>query len=1520
MANDQISLIWDDAVRQYDETTGINPHDACFPKPQSAEDLLNLLDQKQSKFSEFRSKKAKLFKVLSGTLKPIQLLGNVASGGASTVFPPSSAIFGAVTYLIDAASGVSAAYDAIISLFASMNESTCRLLVHLQQEIVPELRQIVTEIFAEFMSLCATSTKYIKRGRFLKYWKILFMGRDSAIQGALNRLKTLTDNEVKMVGALTLSQASKTGKVVDNMHSNVVHTNVMAKETNASLKNISVSLRNMDGALSSLRLVGEEEGHEGEKQTETAMLQKLKRDLCPDRSVQDDLDAATNGRVAGTCEWIRAEPLFQAWLERSQALLWVSGGPGAGKSYLSASIIQHLQGLFPQGVNNTSRVSIAYFFCRDFHPNRRSFDKILRTLAYQIAENDSVYLRHALRVCEALDDLRTLRSIWRTLFLDFFNVEGLKSSVYIIVDGLDESYRKDRNEFLQLLREVERKQVGDRIPAIKTLLVGRLDLTQDIEGILERAVPMIEISARKNSMDIDSYIASGIKKSATVRKVPEPLRQEIIYKLREGADGMFLWVNLMITEISNKRRLDSIRQALEQMPEGLSAMILHILQRLSTELEPEAREELTTLLSWVTCAAMPLSLGVLDFAVTLRSSPEDKFVNLEDDLRKRYASLFTLVREDGKTTEDLQPGAQRHDVDFEDDSSNEHLNPMESGPTNAQAGAEENEEDDEVTSNPCSTLVRLRHASLGDYLRGNQDQQGIAVVFNLNQSELVIAKTCMAVLCDQGGFEEWVLYSFLIYAASFWQHHLIRVDLSKVETEDKREVVRFLLMLFREPETFDRWTVVRSFSLPGEKLPGARDLHEAWLFDNEATNCIQKWLSDEAVSDILDPEIRAWSLTTGTRFVEELFKPIAMQLARLWLQCGATGWGCYTFIDAYLRKIERQPDETQLPSDSTSVEVVDANRILTVAHWAQFERTALWLAKVGVVLRESGNIDLAIKYGLSAIEEDDKLAIAYADLARTYEWCREYETAIQYALTSQELQKAEDNPDDDTYEIAIRYLYLGQVPAAVAYLGRKTRLRTLDVSCSKLHLRLLLELKEFKEVFTLLRQLEAAKKPDTGFMPYKGYSYLMECFCDEENGHTGHYVHRPLRRQAQRLQETEYLNHCYEVVIQEAKKEGHVRHWAMTQAWHAQFLSELNIDIDRAVWIWEHIVSYQALVKHEERLAQARRLASHELSMVAFSKALAAYRAGTAYASFVTSMERLAKNRAIAQSRAVDPNGSENCALVLASFYRIQGRLDDAKTLIRPMVISALDILTDDDRKNDKDRFLQLSRLLNRMGDDLNTTAARHLRYMTYAAEHGQQQRDAADNAGAKTDDELKDNGEEEGAGQAQSDAEKKPDEAELEIDKRHLSDGAGREQDQNQDHQPAQGSAPVNNDQPCASVPAVRDDPGTAEESEYAKSGWEQTVPLGIFGTCDGPCGSGLGPNSGTHRCRYCVDYDFCDACFHLLQTGQMLYRICDPTHDFFTCTFPLSPIPPGMVRVGDQLRPISEWLDDLRTAWTLV
>lgn len=116
----QIPAIYDRAVKKYREITDDTLDVEFLAKIPNVDDLTKEIDARNAKFSEFREKRGVLFDVLKTALIPVELFGNLAAGGASMVFPPSSLVFGAVTYLMSAAKGVSASYDAIQDLMVTL--------------------------------------------------------------------------------------------------------------------------------------------------------------------------------------------------------------------------------------------------------------------------------------------------------------------------------------------------------------------------------------------------------------------------------------------------------------------------------------------------------------------------------------------------------------------------------------------------------------------------------------------------------------------------------------------------------------------------------------------------------------------------------------------------------------------------------------------------------------------------------------------------------------------------------------------------------------------------------------------------------------------------------------------------------------------------------------------------------------------------------------------------------------------------------------------------------------------------------------------------------------------------------------------------------------------------------------------------------------------------------------------------------------------------------------------------------
>ena len=255
--------------------------------------------------------------------------------------------------------------------------------------------------------------------------------------------------------------------------------------------------------------------------------------------------------LEGTGNWIKEEPLFKAWINKETPILWILGGPGAGKSFLSSRIISHIQELYAQDPDEPARISIGYFFVKEDDERLRSSNAIFKCIALQIANHNPVYKKHVVNVCESRDRIGTAKGTWQSLFLDFFrSQQNVDSRAFVVIDGLDEAPKAEREKFLELLRSLkDHHSLGiSARPNFSFVIVGRLELQESIADVWESRTTFIEVSAAKNNADIEKYIKDGMHKVRALKnkRIPledrENLRADILRKSKEGANGMFLWV------------------------------------------------------------------------------------------------------------------------------------------------------------------------------------------------------------------------------------------------------------------------------------------------------------------------------------------------------------------------------------------------------------------------------------------------------------------------------------------------------------------------------------------------------------------------------------------------------------------------------------------------------------------------------------------------------------------------------------------------------------------------------------------------------------------------------------------------------------------------------------------------------------------------------------------------------------------------------------------------------------------
>lgn len=310
-------------------------NDPAFPHPSSIRDLETSLEAQNNKFADFRKKRGVVFDTLNGACKPIELLGNIAAGGAAMAFPPTTLCFGAITYLINAAKGVSASYDAIVDLMGTLKDFLVRLTIYNREGLPSELRDKFAEILATLLEVFARSAKVVKPGfggRLLSMGKNVLLGSDEKLDDLVSRLDKMTSSESRLVGAETLTESKRTGRKVEEVSLTLTETSMAVVEGNRMISDVSVgvhqiSLKQDDfrnevrEEISIVMAAMSESRTEANEGKDRKHIDKAKTILQPSVNPIDTYTRIDKTRVPGTGDWIRKEELFQAWIKIDNSVL-----------------------------------------------------------------------------------------------------------------------------------------------------------------------------------------------------------------------------------------------------------------------------------------------------------------------------------------------------------------------------------------------------------------------------------------------------------------------------------------------------------------------------------------------------------------------------------------------------------------------------------------------------------------------------------------------------------------------------------------------------------------------------------------------------------------------------------------------------------------------------------------------------------------------------------------------------------------------------------------------------------------------------------------------------------------------------------------------------------------------------------------------------------------------------------------------------------------------------------------------
>lgn len=245
----EFKQVWEEAFSLYQKKTGRDlKSNSVLKHLQSTDALLEHIDTHEHDFEGFRQRKAKLWAVLRGVMRGVELVGSLTVNALTlTPFSYASPVLGAVLFLVTAAKGVSEAYDSIIDLLSQLAYFTGRLQEYTKAAMEPKLRKLIVDILTSLLEIFARSEKLIRETRFKQYISVTFLGGNEKVAGAKERLRSLVEEETRLVGSLTYSTALRTSDMVDRTETIVQKTDRTTERNEKKLEAIATS---MSGKLS----------------------------------------------------------------------------------------------------------------------------------------------------------------------------------------------------------------------------------------------------------------------------------------------------------------------------------------------------------------------------------------------------------------------------------------------------------------------------------------------------------------------------------------------------------------------------------------------------------------------------------------------------------------------------------------------------------------------------------------------------------------------------------------------------------------------------------------------------------------------------------------------------------------------------------------------------------------------------------------------------------------------------------------------------------------------------------------------------------------------------------------------------------------------------------------------------------------------------------------------------------------------------------------------------------------------
>ncbi|KZM20487.1 hypothetical protein ST47_g8336 [Ascochyta rabiei] len=338
----------------------------------------------------------------------------------------------------------------------------------------------------------------------------------------------------------------------------------------------------------------------------------------------------------GTGEWFTSSPKFTAWLREPGATLFCPGIPGAGKTVIAATAIEHLE-----KTTRNDTEAVAYLFLNYKEQESQNIVDLLGAIVKQFVQGRALIADHVLELYRRHGG--TVKPSTKELANALQAVVSELGTAYLVVDALDECSDSDgtRRQLLAHLRLTQQH-------AGLQLMVTSRPLP-DVVAEFPIATMLV---VRADSDDVKQYVTGQLNRLPRCIQRDISLQDQVRDEITTAIDGMFLLARLHVDSLLDKKTKKAVLSTLARLSKSQSALkdaYGDAIERIDNQLNGDSALAKRAL-SWITLARRPLRVTELLCAFAVESGAteldSDNMLDIEDVVSV-CAGLITVEEESG---------------------------------------------------------------------------------------------------------------------------------------------------------------------------------------------------------------------------------------------------------------------------------------------------------------------------------------------------------------------------------------------------------------------------------------------------------------------------------------------------------------------------------------------------------------------------------------------------------------------------------------------------------------------------------------------------------------------------------------------------------------------------------------------------------------------------------------------------------------------------------------------------------